>query len=161
MLIFGSNKHQFSQTYTILLAKKVNRKSPFYFDFLIPYDKNVHSLKNSLLSCSYVVKKTSILWKTLLSCHFFWIFVKNPYCYAHIWSEKCQFCQNYIRLWSQKVNRMAFLPIFDKKSLLSFPYFVKINVYFLENKRLSCPYLVKKRQFFQKHGAHIFFYNIL
>ena len=57
---------------------------------------------------------------------------------------------------------MAFLPIFDKKSLLSFPYFVKINVYFLENKRLSCPYLVKKRQFFQKHGALIsFLYNIL
>ena len=88
--------------------------------------------------------------------------MKNPYCYAHIQSEKCQFCQNYIRLWSQKVNRMAFLPIFDKKSLLSFPYFVKINVYSLENKRLSCPYLVKKRQFFQKHGALIyFFYNIL
>ena len=107
-------------------------------------------------------QKTSILWKTMLSCHFFWIFVKNPYCYAHIWSEKCQFCQNYIRLWSQKVNRMAFLPIFDKKSLLSFPYFVKINVYFLENKRLSCPYLVKKRQFFQKHGALIsFLYNFL
>ena len=63
---------QFCQNYTILLAKKVNRM-PFFPIFhvkitaLMPMlcQKDVHSLKNTLLSYPYCIEKTSNLSKTL------------------------------------------------------------------------------------------------
>ena len=80
----------------------------------------------------------------------------HPCCHARIWSKKCQFCQNYIKLWTKKVYRMPFFPISHKKSLLSFPYFVKKRP-FSENKLLLCQYWGKKHQFFQKQGDLILF----
>ena len=67
-------KRQFCQNNTILWAKEVSRM-PFFSDFsrknYRSYAhilwKNVHSLKNTLLSSLYFVKKTSILSKTLCS----------------------------------------------------------------------------------------------
>ena len=63
MPIFGK-KRQFCQNYTILWAKKVNRM-PFFLIFrektktLMPIfcQPNVHSIKNTLFSCPYFVKK--------------------------------------------------------------------------------------------------------
>ena len=106
---------------------------------LIFCQKNVHSLKN-----------------TMLSCHFFFIYMIYPCCHARIWSANCQFCQNYIKLWTKKVNRMPFFLISHKKSVLSFPFFVKKRP-FSENKLLLCQYWGKKHQFFQKQGDLILF----
>ena len=81
---------------------------------LMPFlSENAHSLKITLLSCPYFVKKSSILSKTN---YFMWCFsnllLKNPCCHAHIWSRKRPFCQNYPISWAKKVDRM---PFFSKK----------------------------------------------
>ena len=128
--------------------------------------KNVHSLKNTVLSCHLF---SSFLWKT-------------PCCQAHIWSKKRQFCQNYTIFWVQKVNRLPFFSDFDgiiicsnahilqthrpfsKKHLLLRPYFVQKTCivsktqcshviffkFFMKNPLLSCPYLVKKTSILSK-----------
>ena len=79
-------KSQFCQNYIILWIKKINRM-PFIYDFLRKNyyshahfcQKNVHSLKNTLFSRPYFVRKTSIFSKTLCSpVNFFKIFMKNP-----------------------------------------------------------------------------------
>ena len=79
-------KRQFCQNYTIFWVQKVNRM-PFFPDFSRKNNcsythilsKNVHSLKNTLFSCPYFVKKTSILTKTHCShIIFFSIFHEKP-----------------------------------------------------------------------------------
>ena len=78
-------KRQFCQNNTILWAKEVSRMPIFcdfsrknYRSYAHILWKNVHSLKNTLLSSLYFVKKTSILSKnTVLLCHFFKIFMKK------------------------------------------------------------------------------------
>ena len=119
MPLLGRKKSKFCQNYTTLWQKKVNRM-PFSSDFhgkitaLMPmlFQKDVHSLKNTLLSCPYFVE-------TFKS--------KTHFCHAHIWSNNCQFCRNYIILWIKKVNRMLFFFfwLFTEKTTLSCPYFVK------------------------------------
>ena len=78
-------KRQFCQNYTILWAKKVNRM-PFFSDFSRKnycshahiMSTNAHSLKNTLLSWPYFVKKTSMLSQTRCShVIFFKFFMKN------------------------------------------------------------------------------------
>ena len=130
------------------------------------HQKNVHSLKNTVLSCHLF---SSFLWKT-------------PCCQAHIWSKKRQICQNYTIFWVQKVNRMPLFSDFhgkiicsnahilqkhrsiSKKHLLLCPYFVqktsiltKTNCsqniffkFFIKNPRRSCPYLVKNSPILSK-----------
>ena len=44
-------------------------------------------------------------------------------CHVHIWSIKCQFCQNYTILWAKKVNKMPFFPIFHEKINALMPMF--------------------------------------
>ena len=84
-------KRRFCQNYTILWAKRVNR-IPFFSDFSwknlhekitallsIFCQKNLFSLKNTLFSCPYFMKKTSILSKTRCShVIIFKFFMKNP-----------------------------------------------------------------------------------
>ena len=93
--LYFIKKHQFCQNNTILWAKEVSRM-PFFSDFsrknYRSYAhilwKNVHSLKNTLLSSLYFVKKTSILSKTLCSYVIFSKFSwKTPCCQDHIWSK--------------------------------------------------------------------------
>ena len=65
---------------------------------LVPiiYQKNVHSLKKTLVSSPlFVKKKVHSLKNSLLSYNFFNFFMKNPYFHAHIWYKKRQFYQNY------------------------------------------------------------------
>ena len=92
-----SKERQFCQNYTILWAKKINRKLLFsdfspknhssHAHFL---SKNVHSLKNTMLSCPYFVQKTYILSKSQCSSVIFYNFFHEnpPRCHAHIWSKK-------------------------------------------------------------------------
>ena len=77
-----SKKRQFCHNYTLLWARNINRL-PFFFlpiftknhcSHAHTLSKNVHFLKSNQLSCPYLIKKMSILSKTLLSCHFFQIF---------------------------------------------------------------------------------------
>ena len=117
--------------------KKSHLSCPYFIKKTCP------SSKNAVFSCPYFVKKTSILKKhatvmpivcqknvhylknTMLSCHLFLFFMKNPCFHAHIWSKKHKFCQNYTILWDKIVNRKPFLLIFHQKSLLSCPLFVR------------------------------------
>ena len=94
-----------------------------------------------------------------------------------ILQKKRQFSQNYILLWTKKVNRIPlFSEFLRKKSLLSCPYFVKKQTAlmsilcqktihsvknmvlscnfckaFHKKPILSCPYLVIKRQFCENY----------
>ena len=78
--------------------------------------KNVHSLKNTVLSCHFF---SSFSWKT-------------PRCQDHIWSKKRYFCENYTIIWAQKVNRMPFFPIFHWKVTSLMPILCKKNVHYLK-----------------------------
>ena len=98
--------------------------------------KNVHSLKN-----------------TVLSCHFFQISIRNPCCHAHIWSEKCKFCHNYIILYAKKVNRMPFFPIFAKNHCCH-PHILTKNVH-SRKKTALMPIFSQKTSNFQKQGGLI------
>ena len=92
--IFGPKKHQFCQTYTILLAKKVNSK-PFFSQFTKKSFLSRHMTKMSILyksTCSHAhiwSKKCPFFRKHGSLMSFFQIFMKNQCCHAHIWSEKC------------------------------------------------------------------------
>ena len=92
--IFGPKKHQFCQTYTILLAKKVNSK-PFFSQFTKKSFLSRHMTKMSILyksTCSHAhiwSKKCQFFRKHGSLMSFFQIFMKNQCCHAHIWSEKC------------------------------------------------------------------------
>ena len=59
-----SKTREFCQNYTILWAKKINRM-PYALMRIFP--KNVHSLRNTMLSCVYYFKKRSILPKATWS----------------------------------------------------------------------------------------------
>ena len=97
-----SKKRQFCQNYNKLWAKKVER-IPLCFLFSRkninshahilskkrPFQKNHASLM--LIFCQ---KNVHYLKNTMLSCHLFQFFMKNPCCHTHIWSKKHQFCQN-------------------------------------------------------------------
>ena len=149
-----SKKHQFCQTYTIL-AKKVNRK-PFFFSIftkkiisLRPYDKKVHCLKKqTALMLIFGQKSVHFLKNTMLSCHFFQIFMKNPCCHAHIWSEKCKLCQNYLYYMPKQSIGCPFFQLFTKNHCCHSHILTKKRT-FSEKKLLSCPYLVRKRQIFK------------
>ena len=121
----------------IISRMPIWRKRPFSKKhtalMLICCQKNVPSLKNKMLSS-----------------HFLQNFMKIPCVYAHIWSEKCRFCQNYTRLWAKEVNRMPFFTILTKNHCCHSHILSKKRPFphSLENKRLLCPYLVKNRQCF-------------
>ena len=108
-------KRQFCQNNTILWAKEVSRM-PFFSDFsrknYRSYAhilwKNVHSLKNTLLSSLYFVKKTSILSKTLCS---YVIFSK--------FSWKIPLLSRPYLVKKRQFSRVARLPNFGKWTLVN------------------------------------------
>ena len=93
--------------------------------------KNVNSLKNTLLSCPYYVKKYLFFRKhdTLM---FFLIKLKSPCWHANIWLRKRIFSQNQTILWAKKVDMMSFFPIFHEKNTALMPTFCHKNVYSLK-----------------------------
>ena len=96
---------------TTLWAKEVSRM-PFFSDFsrknYRSYAhilwKNVHSLKNTLLSSLYFVKKTShSLKNTVLLCHFFQYFHEKPPAVKTIFGQKTSILQG---CWFTKFRYM-------------------------------------------------------
>ena len=103
--------------------------------------KNVHSLKNTMLSCPYFVKKTSILSKSWFSdVIFFKFFMKNPKLSCpYLVKKKHQFSQQYTILWAKKsIGCPLFFPIFDEKITALMPILCQKNVHSLNNTLLSC-----------------------
>ena len=108
-------KRQFCQNNTILWAKEVSM-TPFFSDLSRKNHrsyvwKNVQSLKNTLLSSLYFVKKTSILSKALGSqVIFFNCFVKNPLvpCPYLVKKNVNSVKPTLYGLWAKKVNRSPF-----------------------------------------------------
>ena len=116
-------KRQFCQNNTILWAKEVSMM-PFFSDFsrknYRSYAhilwKNVHLLKNTLLSSLYFVKKkVHSLKNTVLLCHFFKIFMKNPLLSRPYLVKKRQLSQKYIIIWPNKSIGCPFFRFFTKK----------------------------------------------
>ena len=116
-----SKKRQFCQNYTILWAQQV--KNNVFSDFLqniiastlIFCQKNVHSLKNTLLSCPYVVKKSQFSKKLYSHIIFFLILNEKPLAAIPIFGQKTSILSNYNILWGKTVNKLPFFLIFVKK----------------------------------------------
>ena len=86
--------------------------------------KNVHSLKNTLFSRVYLVRKTSIFSKTLCSpVNFFKIFMKNPLLPCLYLVKKTSILSKLYYIFGQKVNRMPFFLIFQVKTTAFMPIF--------------------------------------
>ena len=145
------------------------------------YQKNVYSLKNTLLSYPYQSKKRPFSQKqSALMCFFFKIFMKNSCCRAHDWSKNVNFVKLYfgpkksqdalfsyfsLKIYCSYVNILSKKRPFSRKKQLSSPRFVKktstllktqcSHVFFFFQKLpiLSCRYFVKKRQFCQNYNT--------
>ena len=63
------------------------------------FKKNVHSLKNILLSYHFF---SNFLWKI-------------PFCRSHIWSKKCHFCKTTLYYRPKKLNRMPYFSDLHEK----------------------------------------------
>ena len=118
-----SKKRQNCQNYKILWAKKVNRM-PFFpifhekMTFLMPifYQKNVYSLKHTMLSSPHFVKKTSILSKTQCShVIFFKFFMKNPQFHAHIWPNNFNSVKTTLYFGPKKIIGCPSFLVFTEK----------------------------------------------
>ena len=101
MPIFDQKTSILSKQHYILSQR--SQQDALFFQFLTkksqllcPYFvKNVHSLKNTLLTSLYFVKKTSTLLKTKCSHVIFFIFFhKNPILLCPYLVKKRIFCQN-------------------------------------------------------------------
>ena len=109
--------------------------------------KNVHSLKNTLFSCPYFVKKTSILSKTPSSQVFFFIFHVKPNAVMPIFGEN-------------NVNSVTTTLYYGPKKSIGCPF--SLSRFFTKKitavMPLFCP---KKHPFSKKHAAltPIFFKN--
>ena len=131
--------------------------------------------KNTLLSSPYCQKNVSSLKNTVLSCHFIQIFhAKPPFCQKYsdimpfllktlaimpIFSPKnVKFVKFTKILWAKKVNRMPLFPIFYKKITFLMPIFCPKNLYSQKNTMLSCPQFVKKTSILSKHHALMSFF---
>ena len=116
-------KRQFCQNNTILWAKEV-RRMPLFFRFLTKNYrsyahilwKNVHSLKkHTALKSIFCQKNVISLKNTVLLCHFFKIFMKNPLLSRPYLVKKRQFSQKYIIIWPNKSIGCPFFRFFTKK----------------------------------------------
>ena len=147
-------KLQFWQNYIIGWAKKVNSNDALFFPIfhekittLMPTfcQKNVHSLKNTLFSCPYFVKKTSILSKTPSSQVFFFIFHVKPNAVMPIFGEN-------------NVNSVTTTLDYGPKKSIGCPFFLHFS---RKNHYCHALILPKKHPFSKKHAAFtpIFFKN--
>ena len=88
------------------LTKKTLLSCPYFV-------KNVHSLKtNSSLLSIFCPKNVHSLKNKVLSCHFFHFLHKNPILLCRYLVKKRIFCQNYTIFWAIKVNTQVFFQPF-------------------------------------------------
>ena len=123
------------------------------------YQKNVYSLKNTLLSYPYQSKKRPFSQKqSALMCFFFKIFMKNSCCRAHDWSKNVNSVKTTLYFGSKESIGCPFFLFLTKKLLLLCPYFVKKRP-FSKKKQLSSPRFLKKTSTFLKtQCSHVFFF---
>ena len=154
---FGK-KTSILSTLNYISSKKLIRCSffaIFHEKLLLPClfcQKNLQSPKNTMFSYLYLIKKSSILWKTQCSHVIFSIFFfKNQMLLCPNLVKKRQFCQNYKILWAKKVYRMPFLSDFHERWNALMPILCPKDVHCLRNTLLWCTYIfLKKRPFYQK-----------
>ena len=92
------------------------------------YEKNVHSLKN-----------------TVLSCHYFQIFHEKPNSVSPIFVQKnVNSVITTLQYGTKKSIGCPFFSIFHEKIIALMPIFCQKNVHSLKNTMLSCPYFVEK-----------------
>ena len=109
--------------------------------------KNVHSLKNIVLSFLYFVKITSILSKTQYS-HVILsnFFMKNPFLSSLYFVKNINSVKKtlYYLLWVKKVSKMTFFSDFSQQFYYPMAIYCQKNVHSLKCTMLSFPYFVKK-----------------
>ena len=118
-------KCQFCQNYTLFWAKKVNMMSFFpishkkkYCSYVHILSKNVHSLKRNSSHLHYQ-KNVYSLKNTVLSCLFFLICHKHPILSCRYFVKKRQFSQNQNTWWAIKVHKMPFFSDSSRKNRCS------------------------------------------
>ena len=103
-----------------IIGQKSKQEALFFLNFhekiisLRPYDKNVHSLKNKLLSCSYLVKKRPFSQKHGSLLSFFSNFHEKPMLSCPYLIRKLLILSKLHQIMDQKSLQVAFFPIFTK-----------------------------------------------
>ena len=122
---------------------------------------NVRSLRNTMLSCTYLVKKRPFSQKhgSFIS-NFAW---KTPCCHTHTWSKNINSANTTLLYGPKKSIRWSFIRYFTKKSMLACPYFIKNTSILSKSTLLSSPYNVKITSILWKtlFSHLIFFPNFL
>ena len=125
--LFYGHKSQKDALFVPLFHEKITAL------MLIFYQKYVYSLKTH---CSYTdisQKNVHSLKNTVLSCVFFFQIFHKKLLLSCTWLvKKCQFCQNYTLFWAKKVNMMSFFPISHKKKYCSYVHILSKNVHSLK-----------------------------
>ena len=124
-----SKKHPFSKKHTAVMPRACQI--------------NVHSLKN-----------------TVLSCNFFQFFYENSPALIPFSHKKRKFCQKYTILWVKKLDRMPFFSDFLQKKHCSYTHILSKNVHCLKTRCSNTHILSNKRPFCQKHNALMSFFFI-
>ena len=126
MPIFGQKTSFLSKLHYFMVIK-VNRM-PFLFRFFTKksllscpyfYQKYVYSLKTQRSHTHISQKNVHSLKNTVLSCAFFSNFSWKTPVVVHTIGQKRQFCQNNTLFWAKKVNRMPFFSYFSQKKKIT------------------------------------------
>ena len=120
--------------------------------------QNVHSLKKTLLQCRYFVKKTFIL----LKMSFFQIFHEKPHAGMPIFGQKnVNFVKTTINYGPKKSKGCPFVSyFFARKNINSHAHILSKKRSFQKKTLLSCPYFVKKTFIISKtRCSHVIFFN--
>ena len=120
--------------------------------------ENVRSLRNTMLLCTYLVKKRPFSQKYVSFVSIFaW---KTPCCHTHIWSKNIYSANTTLLHGPKKSIRWSFIRYFMKKSMLACPYFIKNTSILSKITMLSSPYNVKITSILWKTlFSHIMFFS--
>ena len=143
----------------MLFLSDFSRKNHCSHAYILP--KNLHSPKNTMFSYPYLIKKSSILWKTQCSHVIFSIFFsKNQQLLCPYLVKKRQFCQNYTILWAKKVNRMPFFSDFPRKNNNSHAHILSTKRPFYKKHTFLMPIFCQKTSILSKTpSSQVIFFN--
>ena len=104
-----SQRSQYDALFFRFLTKKSSLLCPYFVK------KRPFSKKHTALKSIFCQKNVHSLKNTVLLCHFFKIFMKNPLLSRPYLVKKRQFSQKYIIIWPNKSIGCPFFRFFTKK----------------------------------------------
>ena len=120
--------------------------------------ENVHSQKNTMLSCPEFVKKTSILSKTLCS-HVIYL-MKDPLvpC-SYLVQKNVNSAKTRLYFGPKKSKGCLFFRFFTKNKLFSCPYIAKNNVHSLKHDAFTLIFFKNTSTTSKTLCSHAIFFN--